>query len=202
MEFADRERAYGREEYYWGTDPNAMAEETAELVSDAADTPTAVDLGAGEGRDAVFFAERGWDVYAIDVSPNGLEKTERLADCHGVTVRTIRGDANHLALPETVDVLYSAGTIQYVRPENRREAFERFKGATASGGVHAMFAFVDCVPTPPDWTENEHFYARGELAGYYEDWDVIRSRAFVFDDDSGGEPHQHAAEVLFARNPN
>lgn len=66
-----------------------------------------------------------------------------------------------------------------------------------------MFAFVDHpeVPTPPDWTENEHFYAQGELAEYYEEWEIVRVETSVFDDDSGDEPHQHAAEILFARNP-
>lgn len=41
----------------------------------------------------------------------------------------------------------------------------------------------------------------GEVAGYYENWDSVRVDEFVFDDDSGGEPHQHAAEILFVRNP-
>lgn len=202
MKFEERERLYGRDEYYWGTDPNEMAEETVNVASELGDEVTAVDIGAGEGRDAVLFAERGWEVYAIDVSPNGLKKAERLADRRGVHLETVEADANELSLPDAVDVAYSAGTVQYIRPENRERQFEHFKEATTEGGIHAMFAFVDHpeIPTPPDWTDNEFFYARNELEGYYADWETLRTREVVFDDESGGEPHQHAAEILFARN--
>ncbi|RRJ28651.1 SAM-dependent methyltransferase [Halocatena pleomorpha] len=204
MEFANRERMYGQDEYYWGTEPNEMAEKTVELAPETESDVTAIDVGAGEGRDAVFFAEHGWRVYALEVSPNGLLKAERLAEQRGERIQTIEADANDATLPEPVDVVYSAGAIQYIRPENRERQFDHFKQKTASAGVHALFAFVDHpnVPTAPDWTENEHFYARGELMEYYQDWNVIEFEEVIFDDESAGEPHQHAAEILFVRKPN
>ncbi|ELY94862.1 methyltransferase type 12 [Natrialba chahannaoensis JCM 10990] len=203
MRAEERERVYGRADYYWGTEPNELARQTVEREPVRADAPAVIDIGAGEGRDAVFFAEQGWTVYAMDVSPNGLEKAAHLAEDRDVTIQPIEADANEASLPEPVDVVYSAGTIQYVRPANREPQFEHFKAKTTPGGLHVLFAFVDHpdVPTPPDWTANEYFYELGELAGYYEDWDVLRVDDLVFDDDSGGEPHQHAAEILFARNP-
>lgn len=204
MRYNKREQVYGQEEYYWGTEPNKMAEKTMEIASSEDDQLTVIDIGAGEGRDAVFFAKQGWDVFAMDVSPNGLKKAERLAESRGVTIQTIKGDANDATLPNPVDIVYSAGTIQYIRPENREHQFEHFKESTTSGGIHALFAFVDHpkIPTPPDWTENEYFYAQDELIEYYEDWEVIQVDDIVFDDDSGDEPHQHAAEILFVQNPN
>ncbi|UPM42308.1 SAM-dependent methyltransferase [Halocatena salina] len=204
MEFANRERMYGQEEYYWGTEPNEMAKKTVELAPETESGVTAIDIGAGEGRDAVFFAEHGWSVYALEVSPNGLLKAERLAEQRGESIQTIEADANDATLPETVDVVYSAGAIQYIRPENRERQFDHFKQKTASVGVHALFAFVDHpdVPTAPDWTENEYFYARGELMEYYQDWNVIEFEEVIFDDESSGESHQHAAEILFVRKPN
>ena len=202
MNSEEREQIYGREEYYWGTEPNQMAERTVEIVSSIASEPTAIDVGGGEGRDSVLFAEHGWNVYVVDVSRNGLEKTERLAERRDVDIETIRADANELVFPTNVDVVYSAGTVQYIRPENRKEQFRHFKSQTTANGIHAIFAFVDHldIPTPPDWTENEYFYEPGELAGYYEGWETVQYDEIVFDDDSGCEPHQHAAEILFVRN--
>ncbi|WP_137288774.1 SAM-dependent methyltransferase [Natronorubrum halophilum] len=204
MRADERERVYGRDAYYWGTEPNELATETVEIVATDRDSPTVVDIGAGEGRDAVFFAERGWTVYAMDVSANGLAKARRLADERNVSIRTLEADANSVDLPESVDIVYSIGTIQYIRPENRNGQFEHFKGQTTPGGVHALFAFVDHpeIPTPPDWTDNEHFYAPGELAAYYDDWDIETTEEIVFEDDSSGEPHEHAAETVIARKPN
>lgn len=203
MKFDEREQVYGQDGYYWGTEPNDMAEQTLERAPEG-DGVTVVDIGAGEGRDAVFFAEQGWDVYALDVSPSGLAKAEQLADRRDVTLDTIQADANEVTLPEPVDVVYSAGTIQYIRPENRRRQFAHFKDVTAPNGIHSMFAFVDHpdVPTPPDWTANEYFYERGGLEEFYDDWETIQLQELIFSDESGGEPHQHAAEILFARNLN
>lgn len=198
-ELSDR---YGREDYYWGTEPNDLARRAVEQLGDP-DRAVVADVGAGEGRDAVFFAERGADVYAIDPIPEGLEKAERLAADRGVEVETRQGDVNDLELPEPVDLFYSIGTVQYLRPDERESQFGHFREATRPGGVHAVFAFVDHpdVPTPPDWGDNEHFYEQGELRGYYDDWELLDEEAFVFDDDSDGEPHQHAAEVVLARKP-
>lgn len=198
-ELSDR---YGREDYYWGTEPNDLARRAVEQLSDP-DRAVVADVGAGEGRDAVFFAERGADVYAIDPIPEGLEKAERLAADRKVEVETLCGDVNDLELPEPVDLFYSIGTVQYLRPDEREVQFGHFREATRPGGVHAVFAFVDHpdVPTPPDWGDNEHFYEQGELRGYYDDWEMLDEEAFVFDDDSDGEPHQHAAEIVLTRKP-
>jgi tellurite methyltransferase len=101
----------------------------------------------------------------MDVSPNRLAKTNRLAEKRGVTIETIEADLNDFVFPEPMDVMYSIGTVQYLQPENWKRGFERFRRGTAPGGVHVIFAFVDHpnVPTPPDWTESEFFYAVGEL---------------------------------------
>lgn len=164
--------------------------------------PAAVDIGAGEGRDAVCLAEQEYGVLAIDPVPNGLDKAERLAGERGVEIQTREADVNDLDFP-AMDVVYSCGMLQYLRPENRSRQFERFKTGTTDGGIHVLFAFVDRpdIPTPPDWGANEHFYERDELRGYYDDWEVLAEDEFVFNDDSSGEPHRHATETLVVRRP-
>lgn len=202
MEFDELQSLYAGEEYYWGTEPNELARRVVELAPDRPE-PVAVDVGAGEGRDSVHLAEHGMAVTAIDIAPNGLDKVERLAAERGVEIRTRRGDVNDLELAAPVDVFYSIGTIQYLRPENRAARFEHFKERTTPGGIHALFAFVDHpdVPPAPDWGDNEHFYDPDELSGYYEGWESLYDESFVFDDDSGGEPHQHAAREAIYRKP-
>ena len=205
MSYQQLQRMYAGEEYYWGREPNGFAHRALELLprSTKNDKPLAVDVGAGEGRDAVFFAENGLGTLAVDVSPNGLEKALRLARESGVELRVLQGDVNALELGEPFDLVYSIGAIQYLSPENRRERFGHFKDRTVPGGIHALFAFVDHpdVPPAPDLMEDEHLYAPGELPGYYPGWEGLHSRAFVFDDDSGGVPHRHAAEEYVFRKP-
>lgn len=203
VDFDERERAYGQEEYYWGRTPSRLAKTTVEYLPDDPTGWRLIDIGAGEGRDAVFFAERGLDVYAVDVSPAGLDKAHRLAEERGVGVSTIEADANEFEFPEPMDVVFSTGAVQFIRPAVRRRQFERFQRATNAGGLHAVFAFVEHpdVPPAPDTTDDQYLFGRDELQSYYRDWEPVYSEETVFDDDSGGVPHQHAARIHIARAP-
>ena len=63
-------------------------------MAELADLPPgrALDLGAGEGRNAVWLATRGWKVTAAYFSAVGLDKGRRLADARGVAVDWVRAD--------------------------------------------------------------------------------------------------------------
>lgn len=202
MNHEQLQRLYAGDEYYWGTQPNGFALRALAFVPVRGGL-RAVDIGAGEGRDVVLFAERGFDALAVDVAANGLEKASRLARERGVGLRVREGDINDLRLEGPFDLVYSAGAIQYLRPENRAARFSHLRERTAPGGVHALLAFVDHpdVPPAPDWGDNEFFYAPGELRGYYQGWECPHARAFVFYDDSCGEPHRHAVEEYVFTKP-
>ena len=203
--YARLERMYAGDEYYWGKEPNEFARRALELLrerfGDAASC--AVDIGCGEGRDAVFFARSGLETLAVDPTFSGVEKTLRLARDRGVRVRVERGDINTLRLDGPFDLVYSIGTIQYLQPQNRQGQFEHFRSQTSPGGLHALFAFVDHpdVPPAPDWGDDEFLYAPGELPGYYPDWEYLHSRSFIFEDRSGGSVHHHAAEEYVFEKP-
>src|SRR5215469_15049772 len=80
---------YAETELLWSAGPNRFVEE------ELADLPPgrALDLGAGEGRNAIWLAERGWQVTAVDFSAAGLAKAARLAGRRGVTgVRWVEAD--------------------------------------------------------------------------------------------------------------
>lgn len=75
----ERYRATG---LLWGAGPNRrFAELAADLLPGHA-----LDLGCGEGRNAIWLAEQGWQVTAVDFSPVALERAARLAGERGVGV--------------------------------------------------------------------------------------------------------------------
>lgn len=149
----------------------------------------------------MFFAEHGLNVYATDVSRAGLTKAQHLADERDVQIEVRKADANFLGFPEPIDVVYSIGAVQYIEPRNRQRQFDHFQKQTTAGGRHIIFAFVDHpdIETPSDWTANEFFYEPGELEAYYREWEILDTEELVFEDDSGNEPHKHAAEILIAK---
>lgn len=129
---------------------------------------------------------------------SGSEQPKRKAEL----ARIFEESLGHSELEDGYDLVYSAGAIQYLRPENRESKFAHLREHTAPGGIHALLTFVDDPEIPPasDWSESEFLYVPGELRKYYVGWECLHSRAFVFDDDSGGEPHRHAVEeYVFAK---
>ena len=79
----------------WSGRPNGrLVAETADL------TPgQALDVGCGEGADAIWLARRGWTVTAIDISDVAISRAREAAEQAGVTVEWLSGDAQQTPLP-------------------------------------------------------------------------------------------------------
>src|SRR2546429_8271195 len=75
------DEAYASAELVWTAEANRfVVEELAGLAAGRA-----LDLGTGEGRNAIWLAERGWRVTAVDFSAVGLAKAAKPAEKRGVT---------------------------------------------------------------------------------------------------------------------
>lgn len=84
----DWNERYAQKELVWTAEPNRRF--AAEV--DGLEPGRALDLACGEGRNAVWLAERGWRVTGVDFSDVALAKAARLAERRGVEVEWIVGD--------------------------------------------------------------------------------------------------------------
>ena len=82
------DQRYSAAGFAYGSQPN----EFLAAHVDAIPPGPVLDLGCGEGRNAVFLAERGYTVTAVDQSAAGLRKAERLASERGVSITTVQAD--------------------------------------------------------------------------------------------------------------
>ena len=113
-----------------------------------------LDVGCGEGKDAVFFARNGYEVDAFDLTETGLEKGRRLADACGTKVRFFQADALTFRPERTYDIVFSSGVLHYLPPALRPEILASYQEHTARGGVHALNAFVQKPFLPRRPTRN------------------------------------------------
>ena len=60
----------------------------------------ALDLAAGEGRNAVFLAEHGFQVEAVDISRVALDRARKLAETRGVKINIARADLKEYPIPQ------------------------------------------------------------------------------------------------------
>jgi tellurite methyltransferase len=185
------------DEYVLGTSPSAFAREVSVLVPRRA---RVLELGCGEGRDAVFFAARGADVTGVDVSVAGLRKAARLARARGVRVRWIHADAADWALNGQFDLILSYGVLHYVPRAERRWLFRRLQAATRPGGSHAHLVFTDRL-VYREKSEVADYFRAGELAARYRGWRILRGGPLSIPCQQDGTRHRHGAEVLIAGAP-
>lgn len=190
---------YKAPEYYWGTEPSSLCLKIIERLPPV--RPYRVlDVGCGEGKDAVFMARCGYDVTAFDVAQAGVEKAKRLADKANVFIDAFVADVNEYRPGEEYDVVFSSGVLHYIRPQLRAEIFESYKAHTAPGGLHAMNVFVQKpFIAPPPEKEDSYGWKSGELFTLYHDWRLEHVEEKIFDCDSSGVPHQHVMDVMVAR---
>ncbi|TFD11412.1 class I SAM-dependent methyltransferase [Cryobacterium sp. TMT1-2-2] len=108
----------------------------ATLVTEVQDLPAgrALDVGCGEGADALWLAERGWDVTALDVSRVALDRAAAQAELRGVSVHWLHAGLVEAALPAASFDLVSAQYPALLRTaENVAE--HALLSAVAPGGV-------------------------------------------------------------------
>lgn len=129
----DREawnQRYADADLVWSAEANRF------LVQEVADLPPgrALDLGAGEGRNAIWLAERGWRVTAVDFSGVGLQKARRLAEGRGVEVNWIEADLRSYSPARGA---FDLVVLVYIHlpGEERRALVRRAADAVAAGGA-------------------------------------------------------------------
>jgi len=88
---ADQKRwdqRFGRKEFAFGKEPNPFLKKHIRLLLKG----RALDIASGEGRNAVFLAQNGFEVDAVDISEKGLKKAQKLAREKGVKINTFPVD--------------------------------------------------------------------------------------------------------------
>lgn len=108
-------RAFYDAWYRWGTPPwvGGPREELVKLVSDGRLTPgRAIDLGCGEGDNAIFLARHGFSVTGLDFAPAAIAKARRKASSAGVEVDFRVADLTRLTgVGGPFDLLVDYGTL-------------------------------------------------------------------------------------------
>ncbi|MBR0420301.1 MAG: methyltransferase domain-containing protein [Erysipelotrichaceae bacterium] len=194
------EKWYAKEDYFWGTEPNELCHELIKLLPPAPGIKV-LDIGCGEGKDAVFMASQGYDVYAFDITENGIAKTKRLAETNNVKINAFVADINNFKIDEKFDIIYSTGTIQYLVDSEIAPFFAKVKEMTEPNGINWFNVFVSkpFIAKAPDYDENEKEWKSGQLFSYYSDWKFERVDEEIFRCNSSGIPHLHCMDVLVAR---
>ncbi|HEX6351547.1 class I SAM-dependent methyltransferase [Actinophytocola sp.] len=157
---------YGTKDRLWSGAPNGV------LVVEAADLPPgqALDLGCGEGADALWLAGRGWLVTAVDISQVALERAAAMAG--DAKVSWTQADLTTFTPPAGSFDLVSA--LYFPLPRTADKALDRLLAAVAPGGT-LLVGSHDLADVPPHGEFDPHdFYQPDEIAERLDDtWTVL-----------------------------
>lgn len=116
MDAAHWDERYAKAELEWGTDPNHFLVQEI----DGMEPGRALDLAAGEGRNAVWLAAEGWNVTAVDFSRVAIDKARLLAERRGVEVEWVVADLRDFEAPRQGFDLVIMFYLHLTAPERRK----------------------------------------------------------------------------------
>jgi 2-polyprenyl-3-methyl-5-hydroxy-6-metoxy-1,4-benzoquinol methylase len=186
---SDRERwdrRFASSDYIYGREPAGFLRDNVELLPTSG---RALDVAAGEGRNAVFLALLGLEVDAVDISEVGLAKASQLADEAGVALTTIVADLSDYSItPESYDVVV---VINYLQ----RDLIDDLRAALKPGGivVYETYTVAQLDIPGAHHLRREYLLEPGELAAFFKGFEVIAYSETADD-------HQAVASLV-ARKP-
>lgn len=153
----------------------------------------ALDIAAGEGRNAVFLARHGFEVDAVDISPVGLDKARKLAGEYGVSINTIAADLK----------TYDLGREKYAIVMNflylQRDMIPKIKEALVPGGVVVFETYtVDHRRKghPDQKIDLQWRLEHEELRRMFQDFKIL-----VYEEVPNGDVGERATARLLAQKP-
>ena len=185
MEIAGWEAMYrsgerGKEEV-----PTALVVETAAKLKPG----VAIDLACGSGRNALYLAEKGWTVTAVDGAQTAVELLRERASTRGLHVQADVADlsAETFTLPaDAFDMVVIAYYLQ-------RDLFAKAKRAVRPGGVIVAIVHTPSAGEKPSYKRA----APGELRGFLIGWEILHD----YEGPSRDPAHHRPVAEIVARRP-
>ncbi len=181
------DQKYKTKTYIFGKEPAAFLRENIGLLS----VGRALDIAMGEGRNAIFLAQKGFSVDGVDISEVALKKAKMLARENHVSshVNTINADLNHYTIkPESYEVIVNFYYLQ-------RSLIAEIKKGLKKRGVVIFESYTEDQLKNKEGPRlpKDYLLKVGELRELFKDYEILLYR----ETNNGKE----AVASLVARKP-
>jgi len=209
------DQMYSTHDRYWWREPgrhslepedypsSLLAQQTLRVLA-TSQHGRALDIGAGEGADAIRLALRGYAVDAVELSAVAAAKIEHFAEQAGVKVNVTVADAQHYFPDGLYDVVVCNGVLHYIKDKDL--VISRMQEATRDGGINVISLWSSYTPVPgchelvPVYSDPED----GVVTSRYSAW----PKEFIYFERDKPEaahsdlpPHRHSHIKFIAKKP-
>jgi len=173
------DKRFGRKEFALGKEPNPFLKKHIRLLPKG----KALDMATGEGRNAVFLAQHGFEVDAMDISERGLKKTQKLAREKGVHINTFLVDLDQYPIEkERYDLIANFYFL-------KRRLIPRIKKGLKKGGrvIFETYLLEHRTLGTGGPKQAKYFLKPNELLHLFQDFRVLFYREGIFREGGRGK---------------
>jgi SAM-dependent methyltransferase len=209
------DQMYSTHDRYWWREPDRHSLEPEDYPSSLLAQQTlrvlasrpqgrALDIGAGEGADAIRLALLGYEVDAVELSAVAAAKIGRFAEQAGVKVNVTVADAHHYQPDGLYDVVVCNGVLHYIKDKD--VVISRMHEATCHGGINVVSLWSHYTPVPEchEFVPVHSDAEDGVVTSRYKMW----PKEFIYFERDKPEaahsdlpPHRHSHIKFIARKP-
>ena len=170
----------------------------------------AIDIGAGEGRNSLWLASQGFDVYAIEPSKVGGSKIIQRAKEYGLDITVLNTDILS-ATKSLKDIGFAVAltSLEHMEGDYLLEAVKEIKRVLNPGGYIYVIVFTEEDPGFKKDIQNasecalfiKHYFKKGELKDMFSDFEILEYSEYLKEDNTHGPLHYHGKAKMFARKP-
>jgi len=165
--------------------PTPLLMETAKALTPG----RALDLASGAGRNALWLAEQGWDVTAVDGASEAIGILRERAAERGLKINAILADLEKHEFDIGISRWDLIADCYYLQ----QNLFEPAKRGVKPGGI--LISIVHIAEAGQEQTP--HSLRPGELEEYFKGWEILHRREGMAND----APHRRAVAEIVARRP-
>ncbi|AXF76447.1 tellurite resistance methyltransferase TehB [Erwinia tracheiphila] len=134
----------------------------------------ALDLGCGNGRNALYLNLKGFDVTAWDSNKTSLARLNQIIHDERLNgIATAETDLNHFRFNGAYDLVLSTVVMMFLQPATIPQLIADMQASTTRGGYNLIVAAMD-TPDYPCQVDFPFTFRSGELSEYYRHWHILK----------------------------
>ncbi|WP_171050754.1 class I SAM-dependent methyltransferase [Bacillus sp. BHET2] len=205
---------YKEERNLWGFQPKEMLLHYEKVIPSKGKI---LDLGVGEGKNALYFASRGYVVEGVDISDTAIDRCRHYASEAGLDMKTTVADlAEYSIAPGSCSLIILSNVLNFFHDDTIKRIVQKVKEGLVDGGMVYIHAFDVHDPSldkrrhlvvdeftntvfNPKTKGYTHYFTKDELEGIFQGYKVIYSSQSLQLDLGHGEPHYHGLVELLVK---
>ena len=178
-----------------------------------------LDLGLGEGRNALFFAQNGYEVKGVDISKSAIQSCIKRAKEAKLEIDVKLQDIRNINIPEnTYSLIIATMVLQFLNRKERDIIFEKINKGLKKDGIVFLRAFsledpsykrklvskqIKIIEPDTFFLEERnmyiHYFSKDEVKSYFNNFQIINFSEIYSLDLEHGEPHYHGMIIYMGR---